>query len=304
MTIVLEIGRSPGRKTLQDGQCSRVLTLDLVSGEVATILESDRLIESPNWTPDGGSLVVNSEGLLYRVSLADGTMEHIETGALDTCNNDHVLSPDGQRIYLSASGHLYVVPIDGGEPRKLSNDHATPYSYWLHGVSPDEAWLAYVAVEPKGDTPRGHRYVALLPTAGGRDVAISDRDVGADGPEYSPDGRWIYFNSELAAKRPGHSQIFRMRPDGADVEQLTFDENVNWFPHLSPDGTSIAYLAYAPGTISHPADVTVTIRRMPAEGGEPSDVHRLFGGQGSLNVNTWSPDGRRIAFVDYPARSN
>jgi Tol biopolymer transport system component len=122
-----------------------------------------------------------------------------------------------------------------------------------------------------------------------------------DGPEFSPDGAWIYYNSEEAATRPGHAQIFRMTPDGGGREQLTFDERVNWFPHLTPDGGSFAYISYEPGTVTHPADLPVELRVLPAGGGEPRTVVRLFGGQGTLNTNSWAPDSRRFAFVAYPS---
>lgn len=306
MRQTLERCRSAGRQQLQPGQYSRLIKVDVRTSKVTEILRSDDLIESPNWSPDDEFLVVNSSGKLYRIGLKDGSTRLIDTMSIQNCNNDHILSPDGQRVYFSAAGHLYVVPVQGGEPRKLSNDIGKPgeYTYWLHGVSPDEKWLAYVTVEPKGADPRGRRYCALLPTAGGKDVPIMDRDIIADGPEYSPDGRWIYFNAEIEPKRPGHSQIFRMDARGGNIQQLTFDEEVNWFPHLSPDGKSCVYLAYERGTESHPADVDVRIMLMDAEGGNLRELIRLFGGQGSLNVNSWSPDGKFIATVEYPAKTN
>lgn len=300
----LERGRPASRQSLQEGQCSRLVTIDVETRVVAEILRSDDLLESPNWSPDGEFLVINSKGHLYRVDVRDGSMWLIDTGPVDNCNNDHILSPDGARIYFSAGGHLYVIPIHGGQPKKLSNDIGKPgdYTYWLHGVSPDEQWLAYVAVEPRGADPRGRRYCALLPANGGKDVPIMDRDTIADGPEYSPDGEWIYFNAEIGAKRPGHSQIFRMDGRGGNIQQLTHDEEVNWFPHLSPDGRSCVYLAYASGTESHPADLDVKIMLMAAHGGRPQELYGFFGGQGSLNVNSWSPDGKRVATMEYPPK--
>lgn len=300
----LETGRSPGRSALQQHQVSELIVADAATGEQRLVLRTDRLVESPNWTPDGLWLVVNGQGRLYRVR-ADGSgdLEDIPVTGVRGVNNDHVLSPDGRRIYFSADGHLYRVAIEGGEAERVSNVHPEEqqYSYWLHGVSPDERELAYVSVEPEGDQPRARRNLATIPADGGPDNQMTEGVNGYDGPEYSPDGRWLYYNSEEAAVRAGHAQIFRMRRDGTGREQLTSDDRVNWFPHLAPDGRSFVYISYAPGTITHPADLEVELRLLPAEGGSPRVVVELFGGQGTLNTNSWAPDSSRFAFVAYPS---
>jgi len=296
--------RSPGRQALQAGQVSQLVIVDVHDGRQQVICEVDTLIESPNWSPDGAHLIVNGDGKLFQLP-ADGSggLTEIPIESVTGVNNDHVLSPDGARVYFSAQGHLYVVAVKGGPARRISNTHPPQqqYSYWLHGVSPDETTLAYVSVEPEGDQPRARRNLATIPAAGGPDHQLTHGVNAYDGPEYHPDGSWLYYNSEEAADIPGHSQIFRMRPDGSEREQLTFDERVNWFPHLSPDGSLFVYLSYEPGSVSHPADVPVQIRVLAAEGGQPRTVTELFGGQGSLNTNSWSPDCRRFAFVAYPA---
>jgi Tol biopolymer transport system component len=306
MTVELERGRHPGRERLQEGQCARIVKIEVDTGRVSEILVSDKLLEAPNWVNDGKSLIINSGGHLYRLWLDTLSMELIDTGDISTCNNDHVISPDGTKIYFSADGHLYMIPITGGIPRKLSNDIGAAgsyaYTYWLHGVSPDDKWLSYVAVEPKGDDPGGYRYCVLIPTDGGQDIPIMDRDSLADGPEYSPDGKWIYFNAEIGGKWPGHSQIFRMSAQDHQIRQLTFDTQTNWFPHVSPDGGRLVYLAYDKGTEGHPADLDVKIMLMASDGGEAREVHSFFGGQGSINVNSWSPDGRYVAVVEYPPK--
>ena len=156
------------------------------------------------------------------------------------------------------------MPFAGGPPRRISNDQAPArkFKYYLHGVSPDGKTLAYAGAELAGDDEWGRVNLYTIPAAGGADTRLTNAAVPYDGPEYSPDGKWIYFNSELNAKVPGHSQCYRMAPDGSGIEQLTHDERVNWFPHISPDGKWIVYISFPPGTEKHPADKEVILRRM------------------------------------------
>ncbi|GLQ08837.1 hypothetical protein GCM10007913_07690 [Devosia yakushimensis] len=286
-------------RSLAAGQRSDLTVIDL-DGNADVIFSSTEVIEAPNWSADGQWLVFNAGGRLYRIAATGGQPEQIDTGALADLNNDHVLSPDGTSIYVSSDdGHLYAVPVTGGTPQRVSNTHPTPFHYYLHGISPDGATLSYVAIEQRN----GERQVNVftIPTAGGPDTRLTDLSVPNDGPEYSPDGRWIYFNSELAASRPGHAQVFRMSAaDGSGLEQLTFDSYVNWFPHLSPDGSLVALLSYPQGTTGHPADKDVLLRLMSPEGDELRTLASFFGGQGTINVNSWAPDSRRLAYMAYP----
>jgi Tol biopolymer transport system component len=288
-----------GRK-LQPDQKAELTVIDADSGERQVIFSTNACIEAPNWTQDGTALIFNAGGELWRIAPdGAGGPERIETGKVRDINNDHVLSPDGSTIYISANdGHLYAVPVTGGEPKRVSNTHATPHHYYLHGISPDGKTLAYVAVEG----PQGQKRINIftIPANGGPDTRLSDVSYPNDGPEYSPDGKWIYFNGERAAKKPGHAQCFRMQPDGTGIEQLTSDERVNWFPHLSPDGKRAVYISYPEGTLGHPPDKEVILRMMAPDGSGQRDLVAFFGGQGTINVNSWAPDSRRFAYVAYP----
>lgn len=285
-------------RSLTAGQTSQLEIINL-AGDRRVVLSANEVIEAPNWRPDGNWLVFNAGGQIFKISPSGGSPEHIDTAHLADLNNDHVLSPDGTTIYVSSDdGHLYAVPFEGGSVRRVSNEHPTPHHYYLHGISPDGATLSYVAVEQ----PEGERMVNIftIPSAGGPDNRLTRLSKPHDGPEYSPDGHWIYFNSELAASHPGHAQIFRMKTDGTGIEQLTFDERVNWFPHCSPDGKLIAYLSYPEGTMGHPPDKDVVLRLMSPTGEDQRDLAAFFGGQGTINVNSWSPNSTELAFVSYP----
>lgn len=288
-------------RTLSAGQRAELTVIDTVSGHSRVVLVADEVIEAPNWTPDGKMLVFNAGGRLFEIAAdGGGAPGEIDTRHLADLNNDHVLAPDGATIYVSSDdGHLYAVPRAGGAPRRVSNTHATPFHYYLHGISPDGQTLSYVAIEGAGAQRRINLFT--IPAAGGPDTRLTDLDVPNDGPEYSPDGKWIYFNSEKAATRPGHAQIFRMRADdGAGLEQLTFDNLVNWFPHLSSDGKMVAFISFPEGTLGHPADKDVLLRLMTPDGQNQRTLATFFGGQGTINVNSWAPDGRHLAYVAYP----
>lgn len=292
-------------RQLGAGRVARLCTYDLASGAGTVVFETDEaVIEAPNWSPDGSTIVFNREGLLYRLP-ADGSAAPavVDSTPVRDANNDHVISPDGRFIYISSGdGHLYQVPAGGGAPRKVSNDHSEPFRYFLHGISPDGRTLAYTGAQPANGNPLGLLNIFTVPVADGDDVQLTHSDKPSDGPEYGPDGEWIYFNSEIGSERPGHAQIFRIRPDGTELTRLTGDERVNWFPHLAPDGSRLVYLSYGPGTTGHPADRQVLIRAMAPEGGKAEDLVALTGGQGTINVNSWAPDGRRFAYVEYPLR--
>ena len=253
------------------------------------VYRAAKRFEAPNWSRDGKTLIFNSGGSLFTVPAAGGEPARLETGLATSCNNDHGLSPDGKLLALSNSpgddSLIYVVPSAGGEPRLT-----TPLgpSYW-HGWSPDGKTLAYCA-------ERGGNFdVYTIPVEGGEEKRLTDAAGLDDGPDYSPDGNWIYFNSE----RTGLMQIWRMHADGSGQEQVTGDGHADWFAHPSPDGKGLVFLSYHKSVKGHPPDKEVMLRIMPLGGGPIRILTKLFGGQGSINVPSWSPDSRRLAFVSY-----
>lgn len=265
-------------------------TIAIASGDRRAVYTTTNLIEAPNWSPDGKHFYYNERGRIRRLPVSGSTPEPIDTGFAVRCNNDHGLSPDGKTLVISdqtrgGQSLIYLVPVTGGEPRLV-----TPLgpSYW-HGWSPDGRTLAYCA-ERQGDYD-----VYTIPVEGGSEVRLTDAPGLDDGPDYSPDGKWIYFNSE----RTGLMQVWRMRPDGTSQEQITFDAANNWFPHPSPDGKWIAFLSYEKDVKGHPANQPVRLRLVAPNGGPIRELARLFGGQGTLNVPSWSPDSRQFAFVSY-----
>jgi Tol biopolymer transport system component len=299
-------------RTLQPGQISRLVVIDMATGERRTVHESaDAVFEAPNWTvsPQWGDdewLVFNQDGLIYRIPVAGGEVELVPTGDIDSSNNDHVVSPDGRTLYVSAEDkHIHAVSLADGTTRRVTHEHGRPFNHYLHGISPDGRTLSYIGLEPLGPNPGpgtpARTNVFTIRADGTDDTQLTFSDKPHDGAEFDPTGEWLYFNSERESQQPGHSQLFRCRPDGSSVEQLTFDGRVNWFPHVAPGGRDLVYVSFRPGVLGHPANERVRIRRLDPDGGEPTDVVNLFGGQGTMNVASWSPDGRRFAYVEYPA---
>jgi Tol biopolymer transport system component len=272
---------------------SDVAIYEIDTGRVRSVLRSDQHIEAPNWLPDGRSLLVNSAGRLYRLPLDAPRLDPVDTGFARMLNNDHGPSPDGTRIAISdktetGQSCIYTLPIGGGTPRRVTEN--TP-SYF-HGWSPDGQAITYPAF--RGAEAEIH----TCPAEGGPETRITSGFDHCDGPEYTPDGAWIWFNGE----KDGAVDLWRTRPDGRDLERMTCDETVNWFPHPSPDGRHILYMAYPPGTEGHPANHDVELRLMPAEGGASRRLLSLFGGQGTINGPCWASDASRFSFVRYEHR--
>lgn len=291
-------------RQLLPGQRTRVRVWDRASETIRTVYDSDvHLFEAPNWTPDG-HLVLNGDGLLWTLPVDGGEPTTVAAPGLPAVNNDHVLSPDGQTVYASANDwHIWAVPTAGGAPRRVTPDDGS--LHFLHGVSPDGSRLAYVRLEPQGDDWWASATVHTIGVDGSDDRAVTTHPGPADGPEWTPDGEWILFNTEQFSDAPGHAQLARIRPDGADLEQLTFDERVNWFPHVAPDGGVVVYLSFPPGTEGHPGDLPVELRLVRGDGWtEPTTIASFNGGQGTINVPSWAPDGSAFAFVEYPIEAD
>ncbi len=264
------------------------------SGRVTEVLRAGGRIEAPNWSPCGGWLLVNSGGLLYRVPLEAPRLERVETGPATRCNNDHGITPDGKWILFSGhhegqGSQIYRIPVAGGAPEKIST---RPPSWW-HSLSPDGVWMAYPAVRDDRRTVE----IFVRAVAGGPERQLT-RDPGhSDGPDFSHDGRRIYWNDD----RSGHAQIWVMGADGADPRRLFADERVMWFPHPSPCGRWLVCLAYPPGTEGHPADLPVELVLSSPGGGDRRTIRAFTGGQGTMNVPNWAPDGSAFAYVRYEA---
>ena len=292
-------------RTLADGQSCQVWIHDISTGTDQLIHETrDRLLEAPNWTLQNDALILNGDGVLWRLELETSKLIQLEIDQLPPVNNDHVLDPDGEHIFISTNvdWQIYRAPLAGGTASQVTGKCGPQgLRNFLHGVSPDGCQLAFVGVqvEQSKDVEKFVSAEIFLIGADGQDFQqVTHAGVPADGPEYSPDGQWIYFNTEAFS---GHAQIARMRPNGSELSRLTFSKTVDWFPHFSPDGSSAMFLAYPEGTVGHPADKWVNLMIVENDAWDrPRKAVKLFGGQGTVNVNSWSPDNHRFAYVAYP----
>ena len=270
---------------------STLETIAIASKDRRVVRHAREHFEAPNWSRDGKELFFNRGGRLYALLAEGGEPRPIDTGFATGCNNDHGLSPDGTLLAISDQSQgdgrslIYTLPAAGGAPRRIT---ALAPSYW-HGWSPDGKTLAYCAER------NGEFDIYTIPAEGGEETRLTETPGLDDGPDYSPDGQWIYFNSE----RTGSMQIWRMRTDGREPQHLTSEGMNDWFPHPSPDGKWVAFLSYERDVKGHPANKDVMLRMMPAGGGEIQVLAQLVGGQGTMNVPSWSPDGTHLAFVSY-----
>lgn len=276
---------------------SYVQTVDITTGKIDTVLIAKGDFEAPNWHPDN-YLVMNFRGKMYQLNLANRALAVINTGSVNQLMDDHGISPDGKWLAITdfdSSGHsqqkyrfyIYTVPVTGGEPKRLTFDDV---SFW-HGWSPDGKTIAYCGGS------FSNLDVYTIPVEGGTPKRLTETEGLDDGPDYSPDGKYIYFHSY----RTGHMQIWRMNTDGSHPEQMTFDENSNWFPHPSPNNKWIAYIAYTTDEKqNHPFGKNVKLRLLDIKTKAIKDITPvIFGGAGTINTPSWSPDSKKVAFISY-----
>jgi Tol biopolymer transport system component len=290
--VRLIIPAKPDFQPYRDYIGSNLEWLDVNTGHRQSVYLAPNSLQAPNWTADGKALIYNADGLIYRFDFSSGKPALVNTDPVRQNNNDHVLSFNGKMLGLSSSGsdsktgsQVYTVPIEGGTPKLITPEGPS----YLHGWSPDGKWLTFTG-------QRNNEFdIYKIPAKGGKEVRLTNAPGLDDGSEFSPDGKFIYFNSV----RSGKMEIWRMKPDGANPEQLTNDEYQNWFPHVSPDGKWLAFISYSSEVKpeDHPFYQRAYLRLMPTGGGKPKVIAYLYGGQGSMNTPSWSPDSRKIAFI-------
>ncbi len=274
---------------------SNLEIMDVKSGLRKIIYRSAHSIQAPNWSVDGRNLIYNSKGHLYDYELASNAISPLNTGYAINNNNDHVLTFDGRLLGISnhnqnegGTSAIYYLPVGGDSLPKMVTKPGLGASYF-HGWSPDAKKMVFTGNRD------GVFNIHTVEVATGEEEKLTNLSTLDDGPEYSPDGAYLFFNST----RTGKMKLWRMKVNGAEQTQLTFDEYNDWFPHISPDKKWIAFISF-PKDIEpseHPFYKQCLLRIMPYEGGKPRVIAYIYGGQGSINVPSWSPDSTKIAFV-------
>lgn len=191
------------------------------------------------WTPDSASLVVWAGGKLNRVDLATGKSAVIPFKIADTRGlidpprpavavapdsfetklpRGATVSPDGKSVVFETLGKLWVKPMAGGEPRRLTSDDAAMEAYpsW----SADGKRLAYVRW-----TDAGLGEVRTIAASGGKSTAITPAGHYAR-PRFSPDGKTVvfekdrggYLSSPRASAEPG---VYRVAATGGALTRIT-----------------------------------------------------------------------------------
>jgi TolB protein len=293
LTVPAPAGLVPYRQYLG----SRLELLEIATGNRELLYTAPGSLQAPNWQPDGKSLLYNSGGLMYRFDLTTRQPTVLPTGDVNNNNNDHVLSFDGRQLGISSGvdqlggSIVYTLPAAGGTPRQITPRGPS----YLHGWSPDAKQLVFTGERHKEFD------IYRVPARGGKEVRLTTAPGLDDGPEYTPDGRYIYFNSA----RTGTMQIWRMRPDGTEQQAVTTGEFNDWFPHISPDGKWLVFISFLKEEVAagdHPFYKHVYLRLLPLDGSQPPRVIAyVYGGQGTINTPSWSPDSKRVAFISNSA---
>jgi TolB protein len=292
--VRITIPPTKGYKPYRDYIGSQLEIMDVKTGSRKILYTASNSLQAPNWTKDGKSLIYNSEGKIYKFDIAASKISQLNTGAIIQNNNDHVISHDGKMLAISnntgrkRTSTIFTLPISGSDSPKQITHPDSGHSY-LHDWSPDGKKLLFTG-------QRNKQYdIWTVDLATKKETALTKSATLDDGPEYSPDGKSIYFNSV----RTGTMKIWKMNADGSNQQQVTFDEYNDWFPHFSPDGKQIVYISFPKDMdpTEHPFYKKVSLKIMPASGGIPKTLATLFGGQGTINTPSWSPDGKFVAFV-------
>jgi len=286
----------PNFKPYSDYIGSDIEILDLATNKSRIIYQYNKSIQAPNWTRDGKKLLYNKDDLLYTYNLATNKPTLLNTGDVKRNNNDHVISFDGKRLAISSFGAKngpdsgksvgYVLPITGGIPKRIT----TVAPSYIHSWSPDGKRIVFASQR------NGNFDIYSVSPNGGKETRLTTNPNYDDGCEYTPDGKYIYFNSV----RSGHMQIWRMKPDGSEQTQITHSDLDDWFPHISPDGKFIVFISFLQSEVKpadHPFYRHVYLQRMPINGGKSKVIAYLYGGQGTINTPSFSPDGKKIAFI-------
>jgi Tol biopolymer transport system component len=249
-------------------------------------------MQSPNWAPGGRDIYVHESGRLVDIPVLDpqigGTPRPVDVGPLLDCSGNFGVAPDGQTIAVSCADaargnhQVYVVPLHGGAPKRLTNG---PESGYFHAWSPDGTSLAFT----RGKASRADIYAVSV--EGGAEKRLTT-DTLNDGPDYTADGKYIYFDSA----RSGRLQIWRMNADGSEPTQVTGDLSANSSPHVSPDGKSVAFLSQA--SDSGDAIARTTLKILTPADGMIRAVTEFDGNRGSLAMNSWL-DHNHLALIEY-----